>query len=180
MTCTPKDLSSRQWLSDDAFTWNRRIAGDRSAFPEPRVHPPGLGQKQTAEVERANHVLVPHPMPVLLAMVMVAHIVLELGLGVCDASATHRPFCCAPRAVHTEAATVGCVYCVALGLRSWWSSMLGACLAWVVDWVAVHVELGRAELVRPHAHSLLAAHRYVKERLGWTFDVALCPIKDIG
>ncbi len=116
----------------------------------------------------------------LLTMVMVADIVLELGFGVLGAPSTHRPFCCAPRAVHTEAATAGCVHCVALGPTRWWSCMLNARLAWMVDWAAVHIELGRAELVRPYAHSLLVAHGCVKERLGWTFDVALCSTKDIG
>ncbi len=66
-------------------------------------------QEQTADVECAKHVPVPRPMPVLLTMVMVAHIVLELGLGVLGAPSTHRPFCSAPRVVHTEAATAGWV-----------------------------------------------------------------------
>ncbi len=79
-------------------------------------------------------------MPVLLTMVMVAHIVLELGPGVLGAPSTHRPFCSAPRVVHTEAATAGCVHHMALGPTSWWSHMFCARLAWAADWVAVHVD----------------------------------------
>ncbi len=50
--------------------------------------------------------------------------------------------------------------------------MLGARLAWVVDWVAVHVELGRAELVRPNAHSLLAGTAASKSVLAGPLTLA--------
>ncbi len=65
-TRAPKDLSPRQWCSDY-----------RAAFPEPRVQP----QEQTDDIECANHVPAPRPMPVLLTMIIVAHSVLEQGLG---------------------------------------------------------------------------------------------------
>ncbi len=143
----------------------------------PRIQLEGLYQEQTADVECTKHVPVPHAMPVLLTMVMVAHIVLKLGSDVLGAPLTYRPFFSAPR-VRTEAATAGCAHCMALGTTSWWLHC--ARLAWVADWVAIHVELGRAELIRPHAHSLVAAHRCIKEPLGWTFDMLLCLTKNIG
>ncbi len=168
--------NGRAWLALPKISAHN---GGEEVIPVPRFQLEGLCQEQTADVECTKHVPVPHAMPVLLTMVMVAHIVLELGSDVLRTPSTYHPFLSAPR-VRTEAATAGCAHCMALGTTSWLSRLLCARLAWVVDWVAIHVELGRAGLICPHAHSLLAAHRYIKEPLGWTFDMLLYSAKNIG
>ncbi len=168
--------NGRAWLALPKISAHN---GGEEVIPVPRFQLEGLCQEQTADVECTKHVPVPHAMPVLLAMVMVAHIVLELGSDVLRTPSTYHPFFSAPR-VRTEAATAGCAHCMALGTTSWLSCLLCARLAWVVDWVAIHVELGRAELICPHAHSLFAAHSCIKEPLGWTFDMLLYSAKNIG
>ncbi len=64
--------------------------------PRRHVQPECLGEEQTADVECTKHVPVPHAMPVLLTMVMVVHIVLELGSDVLGTPSTYHPFFSAP------------------------------------------------------------------------------------